>query len=125
MKNTTSKLVLFIIVLGITSLACTIQKEIPEITPTSTPPNTPTLTCTPTEVSVNKVFIIVNVDVGLNIRDDSSEHGKSLGIITSGSEIELLGKELKNGWICVKWNEIVGYVNADYLDLPDSHIYIP
>ena len=116
------KSLLFVIILIISTLACTVSKITPTPTPTETKIPTQTATCTETPVALT-VKIQVNVDVGLHIRGDSNEHAEDLGVIPDGAEIELVGKETENGWICVIWNGIRGWVNADYLELPEDYKY--
>lgn len=110
MKN----LMFLIVFLIFSGLACVfpnskpIEKPIQEKT-FEIPTFTPTITVALTKIAVT------NVEIGLNIREDSNEESVSLGVIPPNTEVEILGNLLQNGWIYVKWESISGYVNSRYI----------
>lgn len=116
-------LILFVI-LGILSLACSIER-IPSENPVSLKnTNTPIPTATCTNPVSLKIIGTVNVAEGLNLRKEPSEHSAVITTLSPESKVEILSEE-ENGWLCVKIEqiqddmtikEITGYVNGNYID---------
>jgi len=118
MKKYKYFLILFLILL-FSTIACTMSKNPPPITVPLTPTSTTIvpLTCTPTSTQI--VSVTVNVEIGLNLREDSTENSKSLYILKSGDTVTVIGI-LENGWTCVEFtdtdgNFYSGYVKSKYL----------
>lgn len=124
MKNI-YKLFLFLSFLTILQFACSISKN---STPIPVPPKTiisPIATVTCTIPVPPKKIGVVNVDIGLNLREESNENSKSLYILKNGDTLEILGNS-ENGWLCVKFTKITdegktifysGYVNPKYVEI--------
>lgn len=117
------KFIIFIGILVISTIACSIQKIEPEnsVPPLSTNTPNPTATCT---ISVPPLLIgTVNVDKGLNLREEPNEHSAVIMTLLPNSQVEILSEE-ENGWLCVEVEQIqddlttkkvIGYVNGDFI----------
>ncbi len=118
------KFIIFIGILVISTIACSIQKIEPEnsVPPLSTNTPNPTATCT---ISVPPLLIgTVNVAEGLNLRKEPNENSAVILTLLPESKVEIISED-ENGWLCVKiekiqddmtTKEIIGYVNGDFVD---------
>ena len=118
------KFIIFIGILVISTIACSIQKIEPEnsVPPLSTNTPNPTATCT---IPVPPLLIgTVNVAEGLNLRKQPNEHSEIIVTLLPNAEVEILSED-KNGWLCVSVDvvnedlsiiKIIGYVNGDYIE---------
>lgn len=118
------KFIIFIGILVITMISCSIQKIEPEnsVPPLSTNTPNPTATCT-IAVPPKKIGT-VNVAVGLNLRNEPNENSDVILTLLPNSKVEILSEE-GNGWLCVRFKviyedlsikEFIGYVNGDYVE---------
>lgn len=113
------RIVLFVTILIIASLACTISKNSTPI-PSTIVPLTLTITCTPTVIPVE--IGIVNpeiVEIGLNLRKDSTENSELITTLKPNS-IVFIKYRTENGWICVDYKDengkiFNGFVNATFI----------
>lgn len=111
------------LILLISTIACSIQRIEPE---KSVPPkieNTPNPTPTCTIDVPPKMIGTVNVAEGLNLREFPTEHSRVIMTLLPETEVEIISTE-DNGWLCVKITviqedmtkiETVGYVNGNYI----------
>lgn len=118
------KFIIFIGILVISTIACSIQRIEPEnpVPPLSTNTPNPTPTCT---ISVPPLSVgTVNVAEGLNLRKEPNEHSEVIVTLLPNSEVEIISED-ENGWLCVKVLvvqedmtklEITGYVNGDFIE---------
>lgn len=116
-------LILFVI-LGVLSLACSIER-IPSENPVSLKnTNTPIVTPTCTNPVSLKIIGTVNVAEGLNLRKEPNEHSEVIVTLLPNSQVEILSED-ENGWLCVRieqiqddmtTKEIIGYVNGDFVE---------
>ena len=60
---------------------------------------------------------IVTADI-LNIRSGASTSHSVIGTVTNNSKVEILSSE--NGWYKINYNNIVGYVSSDYVNISDN-----
>ncbi len=116
--------VIFFTILGLASLACSIEKI-----STETPaPLTQTITPIPTATCTNPAPLTeigtVNVAEGLNLREQPNEHSSVISTLLPNQKVEILSEE-ENGWLCVKVEVInsdmtistlIGYVNGNFVD---------
>ena len=118
------KFIIFIGILVISTIACSIQKIEPEnsVPPLSTNTPNPTATCT---IAAPPLLIgTVNVAEGLNLREEPNEHSAVILTLLPNSKVEILSEE-ENGWLCIKTEviqkdmsilEVTGYVNGNFID---------
>jgi uncharacterized protein YgiM (DUF1202 family) len=91
----------------------------PEVTPTPEPTPTPAVTVTQTASGVNieqkSATYITNND--LNLRADCSTEAELLGTIPTSTEITSTGISEDGEWLEVSYNDLTGYVKAEYTTL--------
>lgn len=114
-----SKSIILIVILTISTLACTVSKNVSEIPVSPTKIFTPTVSPTCTLIPEKPLVATVRADIGLNLRENASENSKSLYLLKNGDELVIIGV-MENGWSCVEFvdndgNFYSGYVNSKYL----------
>lgn len=55
----------------------------------------------------------VTATTNINLRASASETAEKIGVVVGGDSMELLSKD--NGWCQVRYNGVVGFVKADYV----------
>jgi hypothetical protein len=111
--------IILVAILIISTLACTISKDSAEIPVSPTPTFIPTVSPTCTVIPKNPIIAVVKADVGLNLRENSTENSKSLYLLKDGNELIIIGV-MENGWSCVEFTDddgkfYSGYVNSKYI----------
>jgi hypothetical protein len=116
-------IVLMIFVLYLSAIACKVEKitETPEYK-TNISTNMPVITNTITpivEIETNILYaIVVNVEIGLNIRKYPDSNSEILLTIPNDSKIIVLNRELiENIWIQIQIDSTIGYVNSKYVEI--------
>lgn len=124
------QILVFLAILVLSSLACEIQQITPTPYPTIVPTITkipPTPTICPTivqEFPTPKTAIVVNTDVGLNIRKEPNDNSTIITTILPNECVTILESyEPINNWVMINWNyngnNFSGWVNSDYLQIDD------
>lgn len=126
MKNNNFILIVFVFI-GIISIACSVEK----ITPTNVPFGTHTIVpIIPTSTQITSIVptgteefpkirkaIVVNVEIGLNIRKLPNENSQIITTIPKDSEIIILPSyNSVDNWIMINWNSYSGWVNSKYIE---------
>lgn len=70
------------------------------------------------EVKLKKNGQVINVDSNLCIRDNSNINAEIIYMLYEGMTFEIKGKE--NEWYRIKYNDIEGYVNDQYVEEYDD-----
>lgn len=70
----------------------------------------------------DKSNLIVTVKTEtLRVRKDANEEAEILGLVGEGDEMVVApGKEIKNGWILVEFDDAQGYISLDYAEVKYS-----
>lgn len=88
----------------------------PEVTPTPEPTPTPEVEVVQTAsgVNVEKKEGTYTANADLNMRADCSTEAELLLTIPAGTQLTSTGIS-ENGWVEITYNEMTGYVSADYV----------
>lgn len=81
------------------------QNNLPAVQNTELPPVT--------ENPVEETETCVWTNTGVNLREQPNTDCRILTILEEGAELTLLGEE--DGWVNVSYNDVEGYVSAEYV----------
>ena len=104
---------IFLIVLALTSLACSLPNLVAENRPLAVESGqTPTETPVPT---ATRLVAVVTADEALNVRTGPAVTYPTTSYLLAGWRVEIVS-ECASGWVQVEYDGKRGWVNADFLN---------
>ena len=99
---------LVLIVLAFSTIACYTSSALVEQQPTEQPTQ-------PAVLPTDQALAVVTAAEALNVRTGPAVSYPPTSYLAAGSAVEIVS-ECVGGWVRIEYNDMTGWVNADYLD---------